>query len=144
MKLIFPIFFEWYGLMPHMKYVNMFVIRVFSHTFPLLWKLTYPWVSVSREIPTKALHLEYFCFPIIFPYYRNSLFPCLGNCMNFYFTCNIQETQNSVMLVFSHTFAVRREFTFPMFLGIVCISAYCEICKKTIDLGMFCFLILFL
>ena len=55
------------------------------------------------------------CFPILFPLFVNSLFPCFGNCMDFCLTQNIWETHNFRMFVFSHTFPKLWEFTFPMF-----------------------------
>ena len=55
------------------------------------------------------------CFPILFPYYVNSLFPYFGNCMDFYFTRNISETLNFEMFVFSYIFPLLWEFTFPIF-----------------------------
>ena len=72
-----------------------FEMFVFSHIFPLLWEFTFP---IFWELYEFLLHPKYFrkptlwnvCFfPILFPYYGNSLFPCFGNCMNFCFIRNI-------------------------------------------------------
>ena len=72
-----------------------FEMFVFSHIFSLLWEFTFP---IFWELYGFLLHPKYFrnptlwnvCFfPILFPYYGNSLFPCFGNCMNFCFIRNI-------------------------------------------------------
>ena len=89
-----------------------FEMFVFSHIFPLLWQFTFP---IFWELYGFLLHQKYFrnptpwnvCFfPILFPYYGNSLFPCFGNSMNFCFIRNIQENYKFEMFVFSHTFPV--------------------------------------
>ena len=54
-------------------------------------------------------------FPILFPYYGNSLFPCFANCMDFCIKRKISETLNFEMFVFSHIFPLLWEFTFPIF-----------------------------
>ena len=59
--------------------------------------------------------MENLCFPILSPYYVNSIFPYFGNCMDFYFTKNIWETHNFWMFFFTHTFPLLWKFTFPIF-----------------------------
>ena len=76
LEFTFPIFWELYGFLLHPKYLRN----------PALWNVCF--------------------FPILFPYYGNSLFPCFGNCMDFCFIRKIQETHKSEMFVFSHTFPV--------------------------------------
>ena len=98
------------------------------------------------------------CFPILFPYHVNSLFPYFGDCMDFYFTQNIYEAHKFETFAFSHTFPVLWKSTFSMFreldgfllhtknlrnpmgvlfshiLGIVWINASHELCKRPIAL----------
>ena len=93
MKLTFPIFFEWYGLMPHMKYVNMFVIRVFSHTFPLLWKLTYPMGFRFTRNPYKSLTFGIFLFSHNFPVLSEFTFPMFGKLYEF--LLHVQYSRNT-------------------------------------------------
>ena len=73
------------------------------------------WISASSKKFQKPLTLKCLCFPIFFPYYGNSLFPCFGNFMDFLFTQNIWETHKFEMFVFSHTFPVLWKSNFPMF-----------------------------
>ena len=89
-----------------------FEMFLFSHIFPLLCEFTF---TIFWELYGFLLHPKYIrdptlwnvCFfPILFPYYGNSLFPCFGNCMDFCFIRKIQETHKSEMFVFSHTFPV--------------------------------------
>ena len=54
-------------------------------------------------------------FPILFPYYGNPLFSCVGNCMDFCFQQKIPETLNFEMFMFSHIFSLLCEFTFLLF-----------------------------
>ena len=72
----------------------------FSHVLGILW------ISVSPKIFKKSINLKSLCFPILFLYYGNPLFPCFGNCINF------------KMTAFSHIF------------GIVWINASHQICKR--------------
>ena len=108
----------------------------FSHILGIVW------ISASPKIFEKPITLECLCFPIFFSYYGNSLFPYFGNCMDFCFTQNSWETHYFGMFVFSHTFPVLWEFTFPHVLRIAWISASSEIFKKPINLKYLCFPIL--
>ena len=72
-------------------------------------------VSSTLDLRTSEGYGKFLCFPILFLYYVNSLFPYFGNCMDFCFTQSIWETHYFGMFVFSHTFPVLWEFTFPMF-----------------------------
>ena len=101
------------------------------------------WVSVSSKIFQKPLTLEFLCFPIIFPYYGNSLFPYFGHCMDFCFTQNSWETHYFGMFVFFPYFSRITGIHFSHVLGIVWISALSELFKKPINLKCFCFPILF-
>ena len=119
----FPIFWELYGFLLHPKYLrnlllwNVCVFPYFSLTIAIhfLHILGIVWISASLKIVEKPITLECLFFPILFPYYGNSLFPCFGNCMDFCFTRNILETHKFEMFVFSHTFPVLWKSTFPMF-----------------------------
>ena len=129
------------------------------------------WISASSEIFKKPINLKCLCFSILFPYNGNPLFPCFGNCMDFYIKQKISQTLNFEIFVFSHIFSLLWEFTFPVFwelygfllhpkylrnfgmffffpyfshvLGIVWISASSKILKKPINLKCLCFPILF-
>ena len=71
-------------------------------------------IVLISEIFKKPITLECLCFPTLFPYYGSSLFPCFGNYMDFCFTRNVQETQNLEMFLFSRTFPLQWQFSFPM------------------------------
>ena len=81
----------------------------FSHILGIVW------ISASPKIFEKSITLECLFFPILSPYYGNSLFPYFGNCMGFCFTQNIWETYYFGMFVFSHIFLLLWEFTFSIF-----------------------------
>ena len=40
------------------------------------------WIPDSWKIFKKPLTFEYLCFPFIFPYYGNLLFPCFEKCVD--------------------------------------------------------------
>ena len=119
----FPIFWELYGFLLHPKFLRN----------PLLWSACFfpyfsliigihlshvlgiVWISASSKIFKKPINLKCLCFPILFPYYGNPLFPCVGNCMDFCFKQKIPETLNFEMFVFSHIFSLLWEFTFLIF-----------------------------
>ena len=72
----------------------------FPHNIPIVWNFTLPiihffhilgivWISASLKIVEKLITLECLFFPILFPYYGNSLLPYSGNCMDFCFIRNI-------------------------------------------------------
>ena len=81
----------------------------FSHVLVIVW------ISASSKLFKKPINLKCLCFPILFPYYGNPLFPFVGNCMGFCFKYNIPETLNFGMFVFSHIFSLPWEFTFSIF-----------------------------
>ena len=81
----------------------------FSHVLGIVW------IQASSQIFRKPINLKCFCFPILFPYNGNPLFPCFGNCMDFCFKQKIPETLNFEMFVFSPIFPLQWEFTFPIF-----------------------------
>ena len=81
----------------------------FSHILGIVW------ISASSKIFKKPINLKCLCFPILFPYYGNPLFPCVGNCMDFCFLQKIPETLNFEMFMFSHIFSLLCEFTFLIF-----------------------------
>ena len=62
------------------------------------------WISASSKKFQKHLTLKFLCFPILFPYYGNPLFPCVENCMDFCFQQKIPETLNFEMYMFSPIF----------------------------------------
>ena len=100
-------------------------------------------ISASRKIFEKPITLECLCFPIFFPYYGNSLFPCFGNWLDFCFKRKISETLNFEMLVCFPYFFLTLWIHFPHIFGIICINATHEICKKPIALECLCFPIRF-
>ena len=61
---------------------------VFFRIFSLLWEFTFPifWklYGLMPQIYTRSIALKCLCFPIRFPYYENSVFPCFQNCVGFY------------------------------------------------------------
>ena len=62
---------------------SMFSLTMGIH-FLLILEIV--WISASFKIVEKHISLEcFFFFPIPFPYYENSLFPCSENCMDFCF-----------------------------------------------------------
>ena len=91
-KFTFPIFWELHGFQLHPKNPvtsECFVFfpcscRLmgfhFSHILGILW------ISASPETFKKPINFKCLCFPILFLYYENSLFPCFENCMDFCFT----------------------------------------------------------
>ena len=95
---------------------HYFGMSVFSDTFPVLWEFTLSiWISASSKIFKKPINLKCLCFPILFPYYANPLFPFVGNCMDFCFKWKIPETLNLEVFVFSQIFSLLWEFTFLIF-----------------------------
>ena len=96
MRIHFPMFLEWHGLLFHAKYVrkpylrNICIFPYFSYTMGIHFSyvLEILWIFASREIFKKPIIFECLYFPILFPYNENSLFPCFGNCMDFCFTQN--------------------------------------------------------
>ena len=52
-----------------------------------VWEIV--WIFASRKIFKKLIIFKCLCFPIVFPYYENSLFPCVRNCMDFCFIQNM-------------------------------------------------------
>ena len=81
----------------------------FSHVLGIVW------ISASSKIFKKPINLKCLCFPILFPYNGNPLFPYFGNCMDFCFKQKIPETLNLEMFVFFHIFPLLWEFPFPIF-----------------------------
>ena len=122
-KSTFPMFRELYRFQLHTKYLkntklwNVCVFPYisctmenhFSHVSGMVW------ISASPEIFKKPINLKCLCFPVLFPYYGNPLFPCFGNCMDFSVTQSIWEIYNFGMFVFSHTFPVPWKSTFRTF-----------------------------
>ena len=114
-KFTFLIFWELYGFLLHPKYLRNPLLWnvVFAHTFPVLLEFTFP--MFWGELYGFLLNLKCLCFPILFPYYGNPHFPCVGNCVDFCFKQKIPETLNFEMLVFSHIFSFLWGFTFLIF-----------------------------
>ena len=63
----------------------------FSHNMKiyLSHSLETVWVSASPKLFKKAKNLEFLCFPMLFPYYGNSIFSFFGKSMDFCFILNI-------------------------------------------------------
>ena len=105
----FPIFWELYEFLLHSKHLrnpllwNVCFFPYFSRIMGIHFfhVLEIVWISASSEIFKKLINLKCLCFP----YCGNSLFPCVGNCMDFCFKQNIPESLNFEMLVFSHIFS---------------------------------------
>ena len=117
----FPLFRELYEFLLHPKYLRNFGMFAF---FPYFFRimgihfshvLGIVWISGSSRIFKKPINLKCLCFPILFPYYGNPLFPCFGNCMDFCFQQKIPETLNFEMIMFSHIFSLLCAFTFLIF-----------------------------
>ena len=97
MRIQFSMFLELYGFLFHAKYVrslylrNICVFPYFSRTIGIHFShvLKLVWFFASRERFKKLIIFERLCFPILSPYYENSLFLCFGNCMDFCFTQNM-------------------------------------------------------
>ena len=83
------------------------------------------WISASSKMSKKPINLNCLCFSIPFPSNGNPLFPCSGNCMDFWINQKISETpefllypkylRNFGMFFPPHTFPILWKFTFPMF-----------------------------
>ena len=103
------------------------------------WKLH--GVSSTLDLRTSEGYGKFLCFPILFLYYVNSLFPYFGNCMDFCFARSIWDTHKFGMFVFSHTRIMGIHFSH--ILGIEWVSASPKIFKRPINLKYLCFPILF-
>ena len=102
---------------------------VFSNTFPVLWKSTFP---MFRETHKFEMFLSSHTFPVLW----KSPFPMFWELYGFLLHPKYLKTHKFEMFVFCHTFLVLWKSTFTMFwvLGIVWISASCEICMKHLTL----------
>ena len=98
-----------FGMFAFFPYFSRIMGIHFSHVLGIVW------ISASSEKFKKPINLKCLCFPILFPYNGNPLFPCFGNCMDFCFKRKISETLNFEMFVFSHIFSLLWEFTFLIF-----------------------------
>ena len=117
----FPIFWELYGFLLHPKYLRNFGMFVFFPYFSRIMRIHFShvlgivWISASSKILKKPINLKCLCFPILFPYYGNPLFPCVWNCIDFCFQQKFPETLNFEMFMFSHIFSLLCEFTSVIF-----------------------------
>ena len=70
----------------------------FSHILGIVW------INASHEIWKKPIALECLCFPICFPFYENSVFPCYRNYMAFYFMQNrgVWNKKKCFLITFLH------------------------------------------
>ena len=98
-----------YGMFAFFPYFSRIMGIHFSHVLGIVW------IFASFKIFKKTINLKCFCFAILFPYNGNPLFPCFGNCMDFYIKQKISQTLNFEIFVFSHIFSLLWEFTFPVF-----------------------------
>ena len=119
----FSIFWDLYGFLLHTKQLrnpllwNVFFSPYYSRIMEIHFSqvLGIVWISASSKIFKKPINLKCLCFSILFPYNGNPLFPCFGNCMDFYIKQKISQTLNFEIFVFSHIFSLLWEFTFPVF-----------------------------
>ena len=126
----FPIFWELHGLMPHMKYVrklqlwNVCVFPYVSLTTRLQFSYVFGIVRVSITHKTeecgvckKPRSQEHLCFPIIFPYKGNSLFPyfVFWELYEFLLLAKIIRNTSPRNVLFSHSFPILSKITFPIF-----------------------------
>ena len=147
----FAIFWELYGFLLHPKYFrnptlwNACFFPYYSHIMGIHFyhTLGIVWTSASSEIFKKPINFKCLCFPILFPYNWNPLFPCFGNCMDFCLKRKISEILNFEMLMFYHIFPLLWEFAFRFFayFGNCIYYATHEICKKPMTLKCLCFLL---
>ena len=124
-KSTFPIFLELYGFLCHPKYLrnlqlwNVCIFPHFSHAveihFPHVLRIV--WISVSPKIFKKPINLECLCFPILFLYYENPLFPCFEFWELYGFLLLAKYVRNTWPrnVLFSHTFPALSAITLPMF-----------------------------
>ena len=131
------------------QYLRNFGMFVFFPYFPRIMRIHFSHVlgivciSASSKIFKKLINLKCLCFPILFPYYGNPLSRCVGKCTDFCFQQKIPETPWLWNVhVFPYFFLTVR-IHFSHILGIVCINATHEVCKKPIALECLCFPILF-
>ena len=111
-KFTFPIFRQLYGFLLHPKYLRnpwswkACVFLCFSCSieihFSYVWGVG--WISVSPILFEKPITFKCLFFPILFSFNENSLFPCFGNCTDFCFTRNVEETQKFEILRYSAPF----------------------------------------
>ena len=100
-----------------LNFWNVCVLSYFSLTMGIHFfhNLGIVRISDSPKKFKKPVNVKCLYFPILFSYYGNPLFPCVGNCMDFCFKQKIPETLNFEMFVFSHIFSLLWEFTFLIF-----------------------------
>ena len=121
-KSAFPMFWEPDRFLIHMKNLkkpqiwNACVFPNFSLTMGIHFShiLGILWNSAPPKIFEKPITFEYLSFPILFPYYGNSFFPCFGSCMDFCFAKNIWETHIFEMFLFTY-FSRTMEIHFSVF-----------------------------
>ena len=65
-----------FGMLAFFPYFSRIMGIHFYHTLGIVW------ISASSEIFKKPINFKCLCFPILFPYNGNSLFPCFGNFRN--------------------------------------------------------------
>ena len=159
LKSTFDMFWELHGFLLHMKYLrnpwiwNVFVFSNFSCTIEIQFShvLGIAWNSASRKIFQKPVTLECLCFPTLFLYNGNQLYPSFRNCVDFpmfwelsAFLFNPKYFRNPwnwnvcVLQYISRTL----EIHFPHVFGIAWISVLPKIFQKTMNLKCLCFPIL--
>ena len=79
-----------------LNFWNVCVLSYFSLAMGIHFfhNLGIVWISDSPKKFKKPVNVKCLYFPILFPYYGNPLFPCVGNCMDFCFKQKIPETLN--------------------------------------------------
>ena len=122
-KSTFPMFWELYQFKFHVKYWRntwLWNVCVFPY-FPRTMEIHFPhilgivWIPASNKIFRKSINLKCLCFPVLFRYYGNPLFPCFANLMDFCVAKKIWGTENIGMFMFSHTFLILWKSIFPIF-----------------------------
>ena len=91
---------------------------LFSHTFPVLWKSTFP---MFWELYRFLLHPKYLRNPWVwdicfFPYFSRTMEMHFSLVLGIaWISASSDKFKTPLMFVFSHTYLVLWEFTFPMF-----------------------------
>ena len=116
-------FWETYGFLFHQNYLRkpllwnvcffVYFFRIMEIHFPNAMGIAR--IYASSKMFRKCINLKCMCFLILFLFYGNSLFPCVVNCMDFWFKQKIPETLNFEMFVLCHIFSLMWEFTFLIF-----------------------------
>ena len=100
---------HYFGMFDFFPYFSHIMGIHFSHVLGVVW------ISASSEIFKKPINLKYFCFPILFLYQDNPLFPHFGNCLDFCFKEKFQKPLTLKCLCFPIFFPYYGKSLFPYF-----------------------------